>query len=156
MRRSIVIAVCAWCAGFLAANATALAYTKLNAWRGYGETFQLGYVVGFMDAVALWKRKDSRGMTMPVEGRPNFEEIRGKVNAFFADPANQKHSIPDAMSVVGGEMTLERLKQWHDREARTPNGAPSPGVSAGAQLGSQPSPPTARRKSADGDSARGR
>ncbi len=141
IRSIAVVAAVAWCGGFLTATVPALAYTKLNAWRAYGETFQLGYVVGFLDAVTLWKRRDPRGATIPIGGKQNFELWRSRVNDYFADPENEKRTIPDAMGSIGSKLTMERLKAYNERAAATPGAAPTPAEPAAAPHHDAPAAP---------------
>jgi hypothetical protein len=130
MRKSLVIAVVAWCAGFLVAAVTGHAYTKLNAWRAFGEQFQLGYVVGYIDAVKLAKFKDLRA-TIPTMGRARYKEWQDGVNEFYEDPANADRPVPDAMLEVGRELQDRILKAYRAqreaaRESATAPATPAP------------------------------
>jgi hypothetical protein len=140
-----IVAGLAWCGGFLMASAPAFGYAKLNAWRSFGENFQLGYVVGFVDGITLWKRSDRRGASFPIGGKPNYELLRDKVNEFFADPANANRALVDAMAVIGAQMSLERLNAFKERAARTPGAASSPGAPGTSAAAAKPSaaPPAA-------------
>jgi hypothetical protein len=109
------------------AAATASAYTKLAAWRTYGESFQLGYVVGYLDAVSLAKRSDMRALSIPSGGRANHARWRAMVNEFYADPANEKRSVPDAMAAAGKRVFEEMMKS---RQGPGPTPMASPGAPA--------------------------
>lgn len=126
LRRALVIAALAGCGGFCLAGARAFAYTMLNAWRGYGEQFQLGYVVGYLDAVTLSKRHDPRSF-IAVGRKAQYARWRDMVNAYFADPANANRPVPDAMAAVGAQLLAEQTKAWNEqRQRRSPAaGAPS-------------------------------
>ena len=125
MRRTIIAALLAWCAGFTIAGASAYGYALLDAWRGYGDNFQLGYIIGYLDAAALVKRHDMR-VYVPTGGRPNFERWRDLVNAYYADPANAKRSIPDAMSAAGKQIGEEMMQAYRKRLEARRSPAPSP------------------------------
>jgi hypothetical protein len=130
-RRTIVIAALAACGGFCLASATAQGGIKLRAWREFGELFQLGYVVGYIDAASLAKRHDMRVYGVPTGGKVDYELWRSRVNEFFADPAHANAQVPDAMRVVGKKFQDEILK--NRREARVPS--PSPAASPAAAEG---------------------
>jgi hypothetical protein len=133
MRKIILMAALACGGGLCLASLTAYGYTKLNAWRAQGEQFQLGYVVGYLDAAALWKRKDPRAY-VPAGGRGKYEEWRRKVNEFYEDPANADRSIPDAMLVIGKQVQDRIMKAYKERRraaGRTQAGA-SPTPAGGA------------------------
>jgi hypothetical protein len=115
-------------AGYFAASASAFAYAKLHAWRSHGEAFQLGYVVGYLDAVTLMKRSDRRAYNVPMvlSERPDYARWRDEVNEYFRDPANAKRSIPDAMGAIGARISREQLDRIIDRERGRATPAPSP------------------------------
>jgi len=145
VRRTIVIAALAGCGGFCLASATALGGVKFRTWCEFGEVFQLGYVVGYLDAVALAKRHDMRAYGVPSGGKVNYELWRDRVNEFYADPAHANAQVPDAMRAVGEKFQEEILKAR--AEARRPS--PSPGASpAGAEgravIGPAPAPGASR------------
>ena len=117
MRKTVLVAMVACCVGFALAAMTAQAYTKLNAWRSHGEKFQLGYVVGYIDAVKLSKFKDTRA-TIPTAGRARHQDWLNRVNAFYDDPANADRPVPDAMLVVGRELQEEILRVYKQRRDR--------------------------------------
>ena len=117
MRKTVLVAMLACCVGFAVATMTAHAYTRLNAWRSHGENFQLGYVVGYIDAVKLSKFKDTRAM-IPTSGRSRHRDWLNSVNAFYDDPANADRPIPDAMQVVGQALQAEMLKAFKERRNR--------------------------------------
>jgi hypothetical protein len=120
--------VLAGCAGFCIAAATAFGYAKLNAWRDYGENFQLGYIVGYLDGVNLAQHHDERAI-VPTGGRPQYARWRDMVNEFYADPANASRPIPDAMAVVGAKIREEVFEKWRLRREQ-PVPSPSPHASA--------------------------
>jgi len=128
MRRVVTTAALAWGAGFCMAAAAAWGYAELDAWRGYGESFQLGYVVGYLDAVTLAKRHDPRTY-IPVQGKPKYERWRALVNDFYADPANARRSVPAAMAAAGKVIQDEFMKDYAARSApQSPQ--PTPGSKA--------------------------
>lgn len=109
-------------------TATAFGTTRLNIWKTYGEQFQLGYVVGYLDAVRLSQRKDQRAMLLTGGGK-DFGRWVNEVNAFYEDPANANRPIPDAMLVVGQKIRKEWLEQWAKKTSRTrrsPRPSPTP------------------------------
>ena len=126
------MAVLAGCAGFGAASMSAYAYTQMNTWRQFGERFQLGYVVGYLDAVKLSKRKDPRAM-IPSPSRGDYEGWRQDVDAFYEDPVNQNRPVPDAMLAVGEKLRARIMKEYTEQRrqrleaARTlPSPSPAP------------------------------
>ena len=143
-RRVWLMVVLAGCAGFCVASATAFGYAKLNAWRSFGEHFQLGYVVGYLDAVQLTKRHDPRAL-VPSEGQPAYERWRDMVNAFYADPANANRAVPDAMAAAGAQIQGEILESVRKRRAR-PAASPNPDGQAATEsprpLSASPAAPT--------------
>jgi hypothetical protein len=128
MRRTMLTAVLAGCAGFCLATAAAYGYAKLDAWRTFGENFQLGYVVGYLDAVALNKRHDTR-VWIPASAKPNYERWRAMVNDYFADPANAERPVPDGMAAAGKILQAEMVKEYQERAERLKS-APSPSPDA--------------------------
>jgi hypothetical protein len=126
MRRTIWLTALAWSAGFCMAAALASATTMLNAWRGYGEYFQLGYVVGYLDAVRLQHLRDRR-VNLPSTGTADFERWRGLVNEYFADPKNANRAVPDAMFAAGQVITEEIKKTMREQMNASPSpSTPSP------------------------------
>ncbi|HEY2388137.1 MAG TPA: hypothetical protein VGK30_14335 [Candidatus Binatia bacterium] len=126
-RRTITVAVLAGALGFGLASTMAWGYAMLDAWNGYGETFQLGYVVGYIDAVTLEKRHDMR-VWIPVYNKPDYELWRKRVNDFFADPANAKKPIANGMAAAGKifqDETLKALKDMREQDKLSPSPAPS-------------------------------
>lgn len=117
MRRIVLVAVLAWCAGFGAASMSAYAYTQMHTWRQFGERFQLGYIVGYLDAVKLSKRKDARAM-IPSPSRGDYEGWRQDVNAFFEDPVNENRPVPDAMLAVGQKLRERIMKEYTAQRRR--------------------------------------
>ncbi len=124
-RRAVVIAGLSGCVGFCLASTLAFGYAKLDAWRGYGENFQLGYVVGYLDAVALSKRHDLRAW-LPIYSKPNYERWRAMMNDYFADPANADRSLPDGMGAAGKIVQDEILKAYKERSKQGSSASPSP------------------------------
>lgn len=113
--------------GFLVASAMAWGYAGQDAWQNYGENFQLGYVVGFLDAVSLEKRHDRRAW-VPVYSKPDYERWRKLMNDYFADPANAKRPIADGMWAAGKIFQDEMFRALEQR-AKTESSAPSPAPS---------------------------
>lgn len=120
-------AALAGCGGFCLASTTVLGGARLNIWRTYGESFQLGYVVGYLDAANLAKRHDMRAF-VPTGGKPDFELWRGRVNEFYDDPAHADAQLPDAMAAVGKRFQAEILKTVNESLMPTPVPGVSPGV----------------------------
>ncbi|SRR6266404_5719311 len=127
MRRTIVATTVAWVAGFLMAEGIASAVTMLGAWRDLGEYFQLGYVVGYLDAVKLENLKDRRTM-IPTSGTADFEYWRKLVNEYFADPKNANRSVPDAMFAAGKIVSQNITRSLQERQQQSPS--PSPAASS--------------------------
>jgi hypothetical protein len=103
MRKTIIIATLAAFGGFCLANMSAFAALRYNIWQSSGERFQLGYVIGYLDAVALAGQRDPRAQ-IPTGVGKNFDKWVRDVNAFYADPANQDRSVPDAMYQIGSKI----------------------------------------------------
>ena len=129
MRRTILVAAAAFCGGVCLATATAFGSARLNVWRAYGESFQLGYVVGYLDAVRLAQRKDKRAM-LPVNNVKNYDRWVREVNQYFEDPAHAKRTVPDAMEAIGKKIRAEWMQEWAARSKRArPSPNPSPSTS---------------------------
>jgi hypothetical protein len=113
--------------GFCLAGVPALASLGYNIWNTSGEQFQLGYVIGYIDAVALAQRKDLR-MQIPTGGGKNYDRWVRDVNAFYADPKNQGRQVPDAMYDVGTRIRAEWIKNWQrdKKPATLPSPSPAP------------------------------
>jgi hypothetical protein len=111
MRRMILVATLATFAGFCLANATAFASLRYNIWRKSDQNFQLGYVIGYLDAVRLAGRKDPR-MMVPVGNDKNYGKWVNDVNAFYANPANENRTVPDAIYEVGSAIRTKMLQEW--------------------------------------------
>ncbi len=118
--------------GFVLASGLVWGYAMLDAWRGFGDNFQLGYVVGYLDAVALAKRHDVRAW-VPVYARPDYERWRKLMNEYFADPKNANRPLADGMGAAGKifqDETLKALRERAERARRSPgpvpSGAPAP------------------------------
>src|SRR6266481_2663581 len=127
MRRTFWTTALAWATGFCMAAGIASATTMLNAWREYGEYFQLGYVVGYIDAVKLENLKDRRTM-IPTSGTADFEYWRKLVNEYFADPKNANRSVPDAMFAAGKIVSQNITRSLQERQQQSPS--PSPAASS--------------------------
>jgi len=125
MRRTIWTTVLAWAAGFCMAAGIASATTMLNAWQGFGENFQLGYVVGYIDAVKLQHLKDPR-VDISTTGTADFERWRQLVNDYFADPKHANRAVPDAMYAAGKIITDEMIADLRRRRGlASPSPAPA-------------------------------
>ena len=127
MRRIFTTAVIAAAVAVLLATTTALSNTSVNIWRLYGDRFQLGYVVGYLEAVRLTQRRDQR--TLIPAGGKNFDRWVRDINAYLDDPANGDRTVPDAMGFVGAKIRQETMDGWNKRNSR---GRPSPSPSPGA------------------------
>ncbi len=125
MPRTILMTAIAACGGFCLAGAAAYGYAKLNAWQAYGERFQLGYVVGYLDAAQLSKVQDPR-VFVPSDGRVQYERWRDMVNEFFANPSNAAQPIADGMKYAGDKLQAERLKALDERLDRLMRQGPPP------------------------------
>jgi len=128
MRRTLAVAALAACGGFCLASATALGGAKLKVWRDLGEEFQLGYVIGYLDAAGLAKRHDMRVYGVPSVGKANYERWRNMVNEFYADPAHANAQLPDAMGAVGKKLQEEMLQAGRERTTQRPLPGASPAV----------------------------
>lgn len=126
MRRTLLIALTAGCGGFLLAGVAAFGSTRANIWQMQGPEFRLGYVIGYLDAVALSQRKDPRA-SLPITGKKFDRWVQG-IDAYFADTANANRTVPDAMYAVGSKIRVEWLEEW---ARKTGEIKPSPSPSAG-------------------------
>lgn len=126
MRGQFLIAVTAACLGFLLAGVTTFAYTRANIWLMQAPEFRLGYVIGYLDAVALAQRKDPRGMVQN-SGKDFDRWVKG-VDDFFANGANADRTVPDGMYTVGQKIREQWLLDW---ARKTGEIKPSPSPSAG-------------------------
>jgi hypothetical protein len=125
MRRTILVATLAALGGFCLASATAFGAARYHVWRAYGANFQLGYVVGYLDALGLARRQDARTM-IPTSAGKNFERWVREVNEFYENPANDKREVADAMFEVGSRIQAELLKGLADSTRRSkPEPSPS-------------------------------
>ncbi|MCC6849608.1 MAG: hypothetical protein IT294_13985 [Deltaproteobacteria bacterium] len=111
MRKMIAVATVAAFGGFCFAAASSFAALRYNIWNGYGHPFQLGYVIGYLDAVTMAQRKDQR-LNVPTGGGKNFEKWVADINTFYADPANQNRTVPDAMFAIGSRIRDQMLLEW--------------------------------------------
>jgi hypothetical protein len=125
MRRTVLIAAAAAVGGYLLASVAAYGLTERNIWNIYGQQFQLGYVVGYLEAVTLYQRHDRRAM-IPTGGGKNFDRWVRDVNAYLADPANEKRSVPDAMGYVGNKIRDQWAQDWMRRSGQLPSPSASP------------------------------
>lgn len=128
MRRMIWTTALAWVAGFCMATSVAFGYALLDAWRGFGADFQLGYVVGYLDAAKLQQRRDERAWGIPSGGQVNYERWRDLVNAYFEDPAHAKKSVPDAIAFIAGNLREERMKAYAARRRLLTSPSPAPSL----------------------------
>ena len=110
MRKMIVVATLAAFGGFCIASATAFASLRYNVWKTSPEQFQLGYVIGYLDAVRLAQRRDYRAAVPVTPGKDFTMWVRG-VNEYFAKPENANRTVPDAMSEVGTAYRVEILRE---------------------------------------------
>ena len=110
MRRMIVVATLAAFGGFCFASATAFASLRYGYWQAAPPQFQLGYVIGFLDAAGLSRRGDYRVAVPIMRGKDFSSWVRG-VNEFYAKPENQKRSVADAISAVGTGIREELLRE---------------------------------------------
>jgi hypothetical protein len=106
----IVVATLAAFGGFSLAAVTAFASLRYPVWKASSDPFKLGYVIGYLDAVALSQRSDARASVPIAPGKDYAPWVRG-VDAYFADPANQHKTIPDAISQVGTDFRTELLRE---------------------------------------------
>jgi hypothetical protein len=128
MRKTTLLAMAAAAiGGFCLASATTFGATQYNIWQTYGEEFQLGYIVGYLDAVRLSQLKDRRVMMLTSSGKTDYNRWLREVNAYFADPANTKRTVPDAMAFVGNKVRTEWLQEWTRRMEAKPSPSASPG-----------------------------
>jgi hypothetical protein len=111
MRKTILVACVAAIGGFCLATATSLAAARYNMWKSGGNGFQIGYVVGYIDAVGLSQRHDERA-SIPTRGGKNYDRWIKGVNAFYEKPENRNREIADAIYSVGQTMRDEYLRQW--------------------------------------------
>lgn len=125
MRKTVAVATSGVLVGFCVAAASSFAALRYNAWKANGPSFQLGYVVGYLDAVVLAQRKDPR-VSVPTGGGKNFDRWVQDVNAFYADPANENRPVPDAMYAVGSRIRDRMLQEWGLKR----QGRPVPSASA--------------------------
>jgi hypothetical protein len=106
----ILVATLAALGGFSLATATSFASLRYPVWKASSPQFKLGYVIGYLDSVALRQRSDARGSIPIPPGKDYAPWVRG-VDAYFDDPANQHRTIPDAMWQVGTDMRTELLRE---------------------------------------------
>ncbi len=124
MRRTIVIATIAAFGGFCLASASAYASLRYNIWKANGDSFQLGYVIGYFDAIGLMQKKDPRVSVSNLSGK-NFDRWVKDVNAFYQDPANEKRPVPDAIYEIGSRARDKMLREWGLRRQGRPVPTPS-------------------------------
>lgn len=123
----ILVATLAAFGGFCFAGASAFASLRYNIWKASPESFQLGYVIGYIDAVRLGQRKDPRA-SIPTGNDKNFDRWVRDVNAFYANPNNENRAVPDAMYEIGNVIRTQMLKEWGlKRQGRpVPSSSPTP------------------------------
>ncbi len=119
MRKTIVVGTLAACAGFCFAAASSTAALRYDIWKGYGYQFQLGYVVGYLDAVGMARRKDAR-LNVPTGRNKDFDKWVADINAFYDDPANQNRPVPDAMFEIGTRIRTKMIQEWGLRRQGRP------------------------------------
>lgn len=128
MRRMIWTTALAWVAGFCMATSVAFGYMLLDAWRGMGADFQLGYVVGYLDAAKLQQRRDMRAWAIPTGKQISYERWRDLVNAYFEDPAHAKMSVPDAIAAIADNFREERTNAYAARRRLLTSPSPAPSL----------------------------
>lgn len=115
--------------GFCLATATTFAAARYNIWHSSGPSFQLGYIIGYLDAVSLVQKRDLRA-SVPIRAGKKYDRWVDGVNAYFEDPANQKREIADGIHAVGIKIRDEWLRDWGkkatDRAVATPVPSPAP------------------------------
>jgi len=126
MRRTMIIAVLAACAGFVLARAAAFGATKANIWQQYGPEFRLGYVIGYLDAASLASRGDRRAR-VAAAGKTYINRYVKGVDDYFANGANADREVPDAMAAVGEKVRKEWMQDWARRTGMIPSPSPSSG-----------------------------
>jgi hypothetical protein len=110
MRKMVLTATLAAFGGFCLAAATSFASLRYQVWKASSEPFKMGYVIGYLDAVGLSQRRDARASVTIPPGKDYAPWVRG-VDKYFADPANQDRSIPDAILQVGTDFRVELLRE---------------------------------------------
>jgi hypothetical protein len=135
------VAIVAWCLGMSMSATLSWGLAMLDAWRGYGDQFQTGYVVGFLDAVTLAKRHDQRVYAVPGIQKPNYERWRRMVNDYNEEPANAKRPLPDAFAAVG-KAEQQRMMEDYMRRQKEPTA--SPDTSPGSSPTADPAPTPTR------------
>jgi hypothetical protein len=125
MRRTIVIAMLAAVGGFCLASASALASLQYKMWNQSDDQFKTGYVIGYLDAVALMQRKDYR-VSVPLRGGKNFDFWLRGLKSYYADPANQVRSVPEAIYEIGAKSRDDLLRNWGLQQMGRPTAAPTP------------------------------
>lgn len=124
MRKMVLVATVATFTGFCFASVSAFATLRYNIWKSYGPSFQLGYIIGYLDAVSLSQHKDPR-VQVPTGLGKNFDGWVKEVNEFYADPANEGRSVPDAIYTVGDRKRTEILRKWGAQRMNRPLPSPS-------------------------------
>lgn len=125
MRRTILVATVATFVGFCFSSASSYAALRYNIWKTMGESFQLGYVIGYLDAAGLAQRRDMR-LQVPTGGGKKFDRWVKDVNEFYANPANASRDVPDAMFDVGNRIRTQMLREWGLKRQGLPVPSPSP------------------------------
>lgn len=115
MRRWVLLVAFAWAVSFTYASTTSWAYTRYKIWRDFGEQFQLGYIVGYLEGVLLAKRHDARVQSLVLGGRQDHLWWKARVSEFYEDPANADRDVPEAIAIIG---RVEREKEMEKRRLR--------------------------------------
>ncbi len=120
----IIVATLAAFGGYCLASSSAFASLRYNVWLASGESFQLGYVIGYLDAVRLAQRKDLR-MQVPAGNDKDYRRWVRAVNEFYSNPANETRSVPDAIYSVGSAVRAQMLREWGLKRQGRPVPSPS-------------------------------
>ncbi len=125
MQRTIGIAMLAAVGGFCLASASAFASLQFKMWDKSDPQFKTGYVIGYLDAVALMQQKDYH-VGVPLHRGKNFDFWLKGLKSFYADPANQARSVPEAIYEIGSENRDEMLRNWGLQQMGRPTPHPTP------------------------------
>ena len=125
MRKTILVACLAAIGGFCLASATSFAAARYKIWQQSGPEFQLGYVIGYLDAISLSQRHDQRA-SIPTRSGKNFNRWLIGINEFFAKPENQNREVADAIYSVGEKLRDEYLREWGKGMGLKPLTTPAP------------------------------
>lgn len=126
-KKRLIVLAAILLGGSCLAGGAALAAMRSNAWRENGAGFQLGYVVGYFDALTLAQRKDQR-VLIPLPRGKDFDSWVREVNAFFENPENAQKTVPDALHAIGSRRRIEMIEAWKkEKKQRQSEPSPSPG-----------------------------